>query len=300
MSEIVPSPRLQVIASQEVDGVEMGVLEDGTPFLTGRGLVKVTGIAAGTLDGWGEFVPERGARLRAGKMAELLAAQGFEGARFFEKAPFKGQEVNAYPDSVCMAFLEYYAFEAGERCTPEALTNYRVLARSSLREFIYRQTGYDPRNIVPIEWRHFHDRLLLNPVPVGYFSVFRQSADLIVSSIREGLIVDEHTVPDVSIGQIWGKYWSTSNLDNQYGERTRYPHVYPDYFPQAQANDRIAPWIYPVSALGEFSTWLYSEYIPRKFPSYLQRKVQQGALPVTAAELLLRAVQPIELPPANP
>lgn len=60
-------------------------------------------------------MPERGDRLRGGKMADLLVAQGFEGVRLFDKIPFEDQlEVNAYPDSVCMAFLEYYAFEKYE------------------------------------------------------------------------------------------------------------------------------------------------------------------------------------------
>ena len=63
--------------------IEMGVLSDGTPFLTGRSLARLCGIAPSTTNEWGEFTPKEGDRLRAGKMAVLLAAQGFEGDRFF-------------------------------------------------------------------------------------------------------------------------------------------------------------------------------------------------------------------------
>ena len=290
MSEIFP------VKSIEADGIQMGVLEDGTPFLTGRGLAVMCGISPGTLNDWGEKTPIEGDRLRMGKMAELLIAQGFESDRFFTKIKFEGQESNAYTDAVCMAFLEYYAFEAGARCTEEAKNNYRVLARKTLRDFIYVAVGYDPQNVVPESWKHFHDRLILNAVPLGYFSVFKETADIVVSAIREGLVVDSHTVPDISVGQMWSKYWSAQNLHNQYGIQIQYPHEYPDYFPQAQANGNIYTYLYPIEALGLFRKWLQTKYLPEKFPNYLKRKVKQGAIPASSAELLIKAVTPIELP----
>jgi hypothetical protein len=212
MSEII-----KVYTCKKIDDIEMGVLADGTPFLTGRSLSKLCGVASSSIIEWGEDTPKEGARLRAGKMADLLSGQGFEGARLFDKIPFEDQlEVNAYPDSVCMAFLEYYAFEAGRNCTEEAKTNYRVLARKSLQDFIYRSVGYDPSNAVPLIWRQYHDRLLLNPVPLGYFSVFKETSDIVITSIREGLIVDDHTIPDISVGLGWSKYWGNQQLDDKY------------------------------------------------------------------------------------
>lgn len=288
---------LIVIKSLEADGIEMGVLEDGTPFLTGRGLATVCGISPGTLNDWGEEAPKIGDRFRMGKMANLLAEQGMRGDRFFAKVDFQGQELNAYPDAVCMAFLEYYAFEAGDkRCTEEAKNNYRVLARKTLREFIYRTVGLDPRDVVPLSWRHFHDRLVLNPVPLGYFSLFKESAEIVISAIREGLIVDSKTVPDISIGLTWSKYWDTQNLANQYGNRIEYPHDYPDYFPQAKANGSIFAYLYPLDALGIFRRWFQVKYLPEQFPSYLKNKVKQKTIPATSAERLIKALVPLELP----
>lgn len=286
-----------VIKALEVDGLEMGVLNDGTPFLTGRGLATACGISPGTLNDWGEKVPKIGDRLRMGKMANLLAQQEFEGDRFFEKVDFNGQISNAYSDAVCMAFLEYYAFEAGDkRCTEEARNNYRILARKTLREFIYRTVGYDPENVIPASWKHFHDRLVLNPVPSGYFSVFMETANIVVSAIREGLIVDSQTVPDISIGKTWSAYWNSKGLVNLYGERIKHSHEYPDYFPQAEANRSINVYLYPIKALGSFREWLDKEYLPSKFPSYLKRKVRDGAISASSVELLLKAVAPLELP----
>jgi hypothetical protein len=282
---------LGVVASKEVDGVEMGVHKSGTPFLTGRGLSTVCGISNSTLVEWGQDAPERGARFRGGKMAELLDAWGFEGACFFAKAPFGRQPViSAYPDKVCLAFLEYYAYHAGKHCNEIARRNFRLLAGEKLREFIYEQTGYSPTESTEIAWKHFQDRLLLNPVPEGFFSVFQETNDMVLSSIREGLRVDEHTVPDISVGRFWSNNWEENNLAAKYAQRTKYPHIYPDYFPQAQGGPQPA-YIYPLEALGAFRKWLQRVYLPEKFPSYLNRKVKKGAIEESRIPALLRAVE---------
>jgi len=177
--------KLKVLRSVEVEGlpIEMGVLQDGTPFLSGRGLARACGISNSTLVGWGEFTPEVGDSNRSGKMAEILAEHGYESNRFFIRVPdemYFGNEatISAYPDAVCMAFLEYYAFEAGKK---EALQNFRVLGRSQLRNFIYKATSYNPEQADLSSWQQFHDRLLLNPVPAGHFSVFQETASVVVN-----------------------------------------------------------------------------------------------------------------------
>lgn len=295
---------LAIIISKNVNGIEMGVLNDGTPFLTGRGLARVCGISNSTLVNWGESTPEIGDSHRNGIMAELLVANGFQDNRFFIRVPNGIQfgteaSINAYPDDVCMAFLEYYAFEAGRHCTDKARNSYRVLARKSLRDYIYRMTGYDPSQLALQSWKHFHDRLLLNPMPEGYFSVFTETAHLVLTSIRNGLMIDDHTIPDISVGSTWSKYWQSQNLEAQHGQRTKYPHLYPDYFPQAKANGDIEAYIYPLQALGEFRKWLESTYLPDRFPSYLKCKEKQGALPPGRARALLQAVEPKRLQKAS-
>lgn len=293
---------LEVVTSKEVNGIEMGVLNNGTPFLTGRGLARACGISNSTLVNWGEIVPKIGDDFRGGKMAELLSANGFEGGRFFVKIPSGvGSEaiVNAYPDDVCMAFLEYYAFEAGKRCTDIARDSYRLLARKSLRDYIYLMTGYDPAQKALQSWKHFHDRLLINRMPEGYFSVFSETAQLVLASIQNGLVIDDHTVPDISVGSAWSNYWKANLLDNVHGQRTKYPHVYPDYFPQAKANEGIKAYIYPLQALGAFRTWLESIYLPEKFPNYLKRLEKKGSLPLGRAQELLKAMEPKKLPEAD-
>jgi len=97
------------------------------------------------------------------RISEPLAANGRQGVKTahhgHQKYPFEGRFSNSaahveiirngvvnycYPAEICLAALEYYAFDAGPNCQTEARDNFRLLAGSKLRELIYSQLGYDP------------------------------------------------------------------------------------------------------------------------------------------------------------
>ena len=132
-----------------------------------------------------------------------------------------------------------------------------------------------------------------------FFSVFREIADIVVHMIQADCPIDDHTVPDISVGQAWGKYWTDNGLEKIHGTREKHPHFYPDWFPQADANP-VPAWIYPAAALGEFRVWLYETYITQKFPKYVENKVQSGAFIASRAELLIEAVSIKSLPDDKP
>src|SRR6185436_4606131 len=108
-------------------------------------LARMCGIGETTLrdsvEGWNsqQFRP------RGEKIANLLSELGYLGKPLFVPIKVDGSTHHAYPDAVCMAFLEYYAFDASPT-RDQAINSYRLLARSSLRQFIYTQVGYDPAN----------------------------------------------------------------------------------------------------------------------------------------------------------
>jgi hypothetical protein len=187
--------------------------------------------------------------------------------------------------------LEYYAYEAGQQCQPEALKNFRRLAGRSLRELIYREVGYQPEPVIPLAWQQFHDRVTANhdSVPLGYFSIFKELADLIVTLIREGANFGPEFVPDISVGQHWGTHWTDNKLDAKYGLRRRYEHNYPDYFPQAETNPQPA-YCYPDTALAEYRRWMHEVYLKDKLKPYLEAAERKGRLPPAFAETALRAV----------
>lgn len=287
---------LFTVKEVEVDGIQMGVLSDGTPYLTLRGLAKMCGVDMAALSRLASDWEEEQYRPRGIKIRELLSAQGQSLDKLYILTRSKGVETHAYTDTVCMAILEYYAFEATQANNETAIRNYRLLARYSFRSFIYNRCGYDPDKHIPDAWKNFHERVLLNDqVPVGYFSVFREIADLVVHMIQKGCPLDDHTVPDVSIGQIWGSHWMASGFEETYGARLKHPHYYPGWFPQSAVNP-VDVWIYPAAALGEFRVWVYKNYIPNNFPKYIQGKVKKGLFLPSRAELLIDAVTKPLLP----
>lgn len=231
----------------------------------------------------------------------------FNTGLFGSKVMHSGVWHHAYPDTVCMAILEYYAFDSNSPSRDHASFKYRLLARKSFREFIYGQLGYNPEANVPIEWRQFLDRVALihDRVPAGYFCVFKEIAGIIVTLIRHGARIDHRFVPDISVGNAWSRHWKTEGFDDRFGLRVTYDHSYPYYFPQSSSNPQAA-FCYPDAALGEFRRWVREFYLPEKFPAYISMKIRDGALPVSFSDVAWRAFglesdQPMltEMPAAN-
>lgn len=284
------------MTEKEIDGIGMGVLSDGSAYLTARGLARMCGIDHTKIlevaNNWGaeQFKP------RGTKIANLLQGHGHHGGSLYHLVEVNGSTHHAYPEAVCSAFLEYYAFEAGPNVKEHALRNFRLLTRSSLRLFIYTQVGYDPANKIPEAWRSFHDRVSLtnNAAPAGYFGVFKEIADMVVAMIQHDLPVGNQTVPDLSVGRLWSDHWKRESLEENFGERIKYEHNYPDYFPQAASNPQ-EPWAYPEAALPEFRRWMREVYLPHKFPSYVNSQVSKHGLPPSIAQLAIEAVVPKQL-----
>src|ERR1044071_2466446 len=275
----------------EIDGVGMGVLSDGTPFLTGRGLARLCGITHAQIQRLSVEWIEEADKPRVVAIKQLLSKRGID----VPQSPYvaiaqRSGTFFAYSDAVCLAVLEYYAFDSSEP-QQEALKNFRLLAGAALRTFIYTQVGYDPTNAVPHVWKQFHDRLVLtyNSVPHGYFGIFKEMADMIVTLGQVGLHIDDKFVPDISVGTHWAKHWTDNKLSEKFGERIKYEHNYPNYFPQAASNPQ-EPWCYPNPALAEFRRWMREEYIGEgKFAKYIYSKVKQNELPASFAQLAIAA-----------
>jgi hypothetical protein len=274
-----------VAVEREISGIEMGVLADGTPYLTLRGLAAVCGLAPSTMI---EQVKAWNDGKRTSKLAQFLIGLGVKVDRLSATI---SENKHAVPDSVCILILEYYA-HTGDN--PGAKKNYRILARKGLRSYIYESTGYDEKVVLPRGLRDFSDRLLLNRVPAGYYSVFKEMADFLLKAIQGGLMIDEGTVPDISVGRTWSGYWEQNDLEVTFGARTKYEHNYPEYYSQSDSNPQPA-WAYPIESLGIFRKWLEDEYIPERLPAYLATKVRQNKIASSVADKLLAAVTPMAL-----
>jgi hypothetical protein len=276
----------------EIDGVGMGVLSDGTPFLTGRGLARLCGITHAQIQRLTTEWIEEAPKPRVTAIKDILKKRGIVLDSPYVSVVQRSGTFFAYSDAVCLAVLEYYSFDAAD-VQPDAQKNFRLLAGTALKTFIYTQVGYDPKNVVPNAWKQFHDRVALtyNSVPPGYFGIFKEMADMIVTLGQAGIHVDSKFVPDISVGTGWSKRWVDGKLTEKFGERAKYEHNYPDYFPQAASNPQ-EPWCYPDAALGEFRRWVREDYIGEgKFQKYIENKVAQKQLPASFAQLAIKAYE---------
>lgn len=274
----------------EIDGVGMGVLNDGTAFLTGRGLARLCGISNPRIVEMGQDWDKAPAPPMVAGIRKILSERGITIDTPYIEIKQRTGVFNAYPDIVCVAALEYYAFDAPNR-SEQAQKNFRLLAGKALHDFIYTQVGYDPDDFVPPHWQQFHDRVSLtyNSVPKGYFSVFKEIADMIVTLGQAGLQIDSSFVPDGSVGSIWANHWKDNSFDATFGARITWEHNYPDYFPQAKSNPQPA-WCYPEAALPEFRRWMRENYVGGgKFSNYINNKIKQKELPASFAQLAISA-----------
>lgn len=288
------------LALEELDGAKMhpfgmGVLSDGTPFLTQRGLAALCGVEnahVGTISSqWHDLLPKP----RISKIRDILAREGHHLEDAHVQVRAGGRTFYAYREEISLAVIEYYAFDAGQFCQEEARENFRVLARKGFRDAIYESVGYQPSPDIDDKWRSFHDRvsLVYHSAPDGYFSVFKESAEVTVALGQSGIHSSDTLIPDISIGKCWGKHWVDTNLAAQFGARLEYQHYYPEYFPQAASNPQT-PWCYPEAALGEFKRWLREEYIRGgKFRAYVAGQVQRRQI---TSELAQRALGAYNLP----
>lgn len=279
----------------------MGVLSNGTPYLTLRGLALMCGVDHSMIvritSQWIEEPPKP----RERRIREIIRENGGDDTIAFWALEKDGTIHHIVPDVVCMAVLEYYAFEANTASQAQALRSFRVLARKGFEDFIYSQVGYNPSGAVDVAWRQFHDRVSLsyNTVPDGYFSVFKEIAEMLVTMIREGADLGSKFIPDISVGQSWAKHWKDHSLEVVYGERKQYDHNYPSYFPQSLSNPQPA-YCYPDDALGEFRKWLRKTYLVVGLPKYLNSKVTQGQIPAKKAAAAIEAFKPKALNSPKP
>lgn len=276
--------------------IGMGVLSDGTPYLSQRGLAVLCGVEnahIGTISSqWNDADPKP----RIQKVKAILASADLTAASAHVEIQHAGTTHYCYPAEVCLAILEYYAFDAGANVQQQARQNFRLLAGSKLRDMIYQQVGYDPTGAD--RFKAWHNRIALNfqSAPKGYFHVFNETHTIIYELISAGADVGPRTVVDISIGQHWGRYWDDNLLHAEYGQRKKYPHRYPEDHPQSKSNPQES-WCYPINALGPYRQWLQDHYIEGgKFKGYLDGKVKKGELAPSVAQLAIEAIVPAQLP----
>ena len=275
------------------DDIPMGVLNDGTPYLTLYGLAKLCGIDDTPLRVFTSNWDTEKTKPRGQKVASYLAEKGFQNLdRLYTRVMNSSNvETHAYPDYVCMAVLRYYALDATNFDRSVAIGNFVRLAEYTLKRMIYEKSNYNPNASIDVSFENYRARIKLNDqIPTTHFAVFREIADIAMNLIGGGFPMDDTTSLDGSVGSHWGKYWAANRLADQFGERVQHPHLYPDNYRQSAANKYITAWIYPIEALGVFRKWLHDNYAMDKLPNYLGNKK------ISNASELLESIKKPSLP----
>ena len=114
----------------EINGIEIGVVENGMPDLNGSGLARVCGPNCKALNRLGSDWTGEHAKPRGRKILEHLEKASVKGDALFLPSEHYGVAVNAYTEPVCFAILEYYAFAVDEPRT-QAVQAFRTLAKTA-------------------------------------------------------------------------------------------------------------------------------------------------------------------------
>jgi hypothetical protein len=165
-----------------------GTFPDGTPYATGRGLAAMCGVDESTIRGIGQYVDIKSSKpnTREFKIIKNLSNLKYNSSQLYYEIIHESQPkpINAYPESVCIAILKYYAYQAGDNCTEEAETLSDLLMQKSFREFVYEIVGYKQapkasfNNYVLSRILHHHnvDKM---PLPDGYFCLFDKMVEVL-------------------------------------------------------------------------------------------------------------------------
>lgn len=302
-----PAPRKQlpldlvIQVEKAINGIEMGILDNGIPYLTQTGLAEICGVQRSviydiTQDWEKNFDSDIFGKDRNSFLKRYLFEHGYaEPKLFIEVAMKSGTPHHSYPDIVCMAVLEYYAFESksSPQSQQKALDSYRRFALFGLRKFIYEALNY----VQADKWKYHNDRvsLLKNSVPLGYFSIFHEIVGLVVDLINADVTVDAKTIPDISVGIAWAKHWKESGLDLIHGAPIKYEHHYPAEYPQSWSNPQLSN-AFPDEAIPAFRRWFREEYLTTKFPVYILKKANVLPGGQKEAEQIANMYQPKQIP----
>lgn len=286
---------LKPVKMAEVDSIGMGVLPNGETFLSLRGLARFCGLAPSRIiefaQDWqkGEAQTKTRGRQVAQLIKEWTESDEIPSSLYVEihdDKVFNGV-IHAVPEQIVMAIIDYYAHYANP-VKDEALQNYRKATRFGLRKYIYERLNYEEKSLIDQSWSLFQERILLNECPQGFFTMFNEATNIIASLIRHNIPVDDTIMVDNSLGIHWGKHWNSVNLENEFGERIKIIHKFPESY--RQLDPEI--WAYPITALSSFRIWFEEVYLPNKYPEYLKRKVKDGKVQLESVPLLLTAVMP--------
>lgn len=263
MQQQISIPLVPVRHQSEADGFEMGVMSDGTPYLTASGLAFICGTARSNMitmvnDWQNQRLLPRGVAI-----SQIISRNGGNPENDLHSAiKVKGTTYHAIPADNCMAVLEYYAFES--RSDAEiARGNFRNLAAQSLKEFIYTRTGYKATGALPAHIvRYTKNRA---KIPYTHFSMLNEMTLSLIAPLEEaGYTLPDNLVPDISEGKLFCK-WLRENRNIEPANFPSYEHEYPD-------GRKVSARLYPIEYLDDFRKHFHEVWLAERAAKYFSER----------------------------
>ncbi|ESQ90841.1 hypothetical protein ABAC460_08410 [Asticcacaulis sp. AC460] len=135
---------LTVATYAEVDGIGMGLLSNGEPYLTQRGLAALCGVQNAHIGNigrdWDSGKP---------RVAAIQERLGFRRAQAHRVLSHDGHRLFAYDMAIAQAVLDYYALDVAK---PEAVRNRRRFADGALKSHVLKQFNAAPAPVEPLRF----------------------------------------------------------------------------------------------------------------------------------------------------
>lgn len=135
---------LTVATYAEVGGIGMGLLSNGEPYLTQRGLAALCGVQNAHIGNIGRDWDSGKPRVVA--IQERL---GFRRAQAHRVLSHEGHRLYAYDLPIAQAVLDYYALDVAK---PEAVRNRLRFADGALKSHILKQFDVTPPPVEPLRF----------------------------------------------------------------------------------------------------------------------------------------------------
>jgi hypothetical protein len=114
---------------------EIKVNSQGQGFVSIRGAARLCDVDAAGLS---RLLSSEGDDFFSSKLGRKLAEEGFQTEKSVDFSK------SGIPDTALGVIIEYYAFDAGKRCTDLALAAFRAFARIGIRVWLQKSTNWRP------------------------------------------------------------------------------------------------------------------------------------------------------------
>lgn len=214
-------------------------MKTGESFATISGYARMSGRAQSTIS-------ERTHRLGDLKTAEIQTVQGIRTHRLINEDTISRWIIQDNPE------LAFRMLKSGVRVYLHTASGYTVTSKPFQSPFWYARVVQFLRD---------------NKVPDGYWSVFRETMDLVAQFEAVGCVIPDNAVPDISVGKCWANHLRSEGIEPN-AIAIKYPHTYPWEDPRGTRPANA----YPDGLLPDFRKWFKGTYRTENLTGYVKTR----------------------------